>query len=99
MDRPLQKAGGILGREVRPEHGDARQVKPAVGEHLQDGGMLAHGAGHGDPQAGLRLREVKHVGAVRKHGGAGFPGVEPTVVHLGDVVDEIRLDAAGVAEQ
>ena len=61
--------------------------------------MFAHGAGHGDPQAGLRLREVKHVRAVREHGGAGFSGVEPAVVHLGDVVDEIRLDATGITEQ
>ena len=60
--------------------------------------MLARGPGHGDPQVGLALREVKSPGAIREHRREGLTGVEPSLVHLGDVRDEICLDAARLAQ-
>ena len=49
-------------------------------------------------QIGLGLREVQDLGAIRIHGGAGLAGVEPALVDLGDVGDEVDFRAAGLSQ-
>ena len=98
MRRPPEERLQVLSSEVGRQQGDAAQVKPPVAQHRQDHGVLARGSGHGDAQVGLGLREVQGVGAVGEHGGERFPGVEASLVHLGDVCDEVPLDAARLGE-
>jgi len=64
----LQKLLPILPGQVRGQLGDAGQVQAPVGQHLQEHRMLPRGAGGGDAQVGLGLREMEHLRAVRKHG-------------------------------
>ena len=61
--------------------------------------MLSRGAGGGDPKIGLGLGEMKDLGAVRKHRGRGFAGVEPAPVDLANVGDEGGLVATGLTEE
>ena len=56
--------------------------------------MLSGGSGHGDAQVRLALREVQRPSGVGKHGGERLTRVQPSLVHLGDVRDEVRLDTA-----
>ena len=88
----------ILCREVRCEQGDRAQVKAPVAEHRQEHRVLARGAGDGDAQVGLTLREMESLRAVGEHGRERFTGVEASLVRLGNVGDEVRLDAARLAE-
>jgi len=88
----------ILCRDVGCEQGDRAQVKAPVAEHRQEHRVLARGAGHGDAQVGLTLREMESLRAVGEHGGERFTGVEASLVRLGNVGDEVRLDAARLAE-
>jgi hypothetical protein len=98
MRRPPEKHLAVLLSEVRRQLGDPAQVKPPVAQHGKDHGVLARGPGHGDAQVGLGLREAQGLRAVGEHGGEGFMGVEASLVHLGDVGDEVPLDAARLGE-
>jgi len=106
LDLPLRLVSGssqegirIHRSEVRRQLGDAGEVETTVGQHFQEEGMLEGRAGRGDAQVGLGLGEVKDLRAVGEHGGGGFAGVEPALVHLGDVGQEVGLRAAGLLEQ
>ena len=88
----------VLCREVRREQGDRAQVKAPVAEHRQEHRVLARGAGDGDAQVGLTLREMESLRAVGEHGRERFTRVEASLVRLGNVGDEVRLDAARLAE-
>ena len=98
MRRPPQKRLPVVSREVGRQVGDPAQVKPPVAQHRKDHRVLARGSGHGDAQVGLGLREVQGLRAVGEHGGEGFTSVEASLVHLGDVGDEVGLDAARLGE-
>ena len=56
--------------------------------------MLPGGAGGGDAQIGLGLREMEHLGRVKEHRRRGRAGVQATRVDLGEVSDEVGLDAS-----
>ena len=60
--------------------------------------MVDGGSRHGDAQVGLAFREVQRSRAVGEHGGERLTRVQPSLVHLGDVRDEVRLDAARLSE-
>jgi hypothetical protein len=77
-----------VGNQLR----DPAEVKAALLQQLQEPRVLPGGARHGDPQVGLVLREVEHLGAVREHRRTGFPSVQTPGVDLGNVGDQIRLD-------
>ena len=74
-------------------------MKPTVGQHVEEEGMLEGGTGRGDAQVGLGLGEVKDLSTVGEHRRGGFASVEPALVDLGDVGHEIGLRAAGLVEQ
>ena len=56
--------------------------------------MLPGGAGGGDAQIGFGFREMEHLGRVGEHRRRGRAGVQTTRVDLGDVCDEVGLDAS-----
>jgi hypothetical protein len=96
--RPAEEGVPGLRGEERRQLGDSAEVEPAVGEHGQEHRVLPRGSRRGDPQIGLGLREVEDLRAVGEHRGSGVAGIEPSLVHLGDVGDEIALDAAVLSE-
>jgi hypothetical protein len=96
--RPLEERVSVPCGEVGCELGDPAQVKTPIAQHLEEDRVLAGRPGHGDPQVGLALREVKSPGAIREHRREGLTGVELPPAHFGDVRDEVLLDAAGLAE-
>jgi hypothetical protein len=49
------------------------------------------------PKISLSLRQLKHLGAVGKHG-RGFPRIEPPQVHFGDVSHELRFEPPGLLQ-
>ena len=61
--------------------------------------MPARGASDGDAAVGLGFREVQGSSAVGEHRREGLTGVEPALVGLADVGDEIGLDAAGLRDE
>jgi hypothetical protein len=89
----------VLRREMRSQLGDARQMETAIPEHREEHRVLSSRPGHGDAQVGLGLGEVEDVCAVDEHRGGGLASVEAPCLHLGDVGDEVGLDAAGLAEE
>ena len=46
---------------------DPAQVDPAIGQHVQEGGVLASRASDADAEVSLLFGEMKHVGAVHEH--------------------------------
>ena len=106
LDLPLGPVDGsreeeiaVQGCEVRRELGDAGEMEPTVGEHVQEHGVLTGRPGRGDAQVGLGLGEVKDVHAIDEHRGGGLAGVETSSLDLGDVGDEIGLGAARLAQK
>jgi hypothetical protein len=83
---------------VGRKQGDPAQVETPIAQHRDDHGVLARGSGDGDTQVSLTLREMESLRAVREHGWERLARPEPSPVHFGDVRDEVRLDAAGLAE-
>ena len=55
--------------------------------------MLSRRTGGRNAEIGLGLREVQGVRAVREHRRKRLAGIEPSLVHLGDVGDNVGLDA------
>jgi hypothetical protein len=76
------------------QKGDPAEVELPVAQHREENRVLARGAGRGDAEVGLGLREVQGLGTVREHRGECFAGVEASFVCFGDVVDEVGLHAA-----
>ena len=58
---------------------------------LEHGGIGTRGSSRVDPVAGPRLREVKHLRAVAIHGRAALFEIEPAVIDLRNVREQIRL--------
>jgi hypothetical protein len=98
MRRPPQEHVPVLQSEMGREEGDPAEVEPPVAQHREEHRVLARGAGRGDAEVGLGLREVQGLGAVSEHGREGLTGVEASLVHLGDVGDEVDFEAAGLRE-
>src|SRR5258706_466404 len=59
--------------------------------------MLPRRTGRRNAEIGLRLGEVQDVHAVGEHRRKGLAGKEPSLLHLGDVGDDVRLEADIVA--
>jgi hypothetical protein len=78
---------------------DATEVKPSVGEHGKEHGMLSRGSAGRDAEVCLGFREVQDLGAIHIHGGAGLTGVEPSLVDLRDVGDDVGFRAARLTEE
>jgi hypothetical protein len=88
----------VFTGEVRGQLGYSGEVKAAIPQHRQEHGMLPCGASHQDAQIGLGFREVEDLGAVREHRGRGFASIEPSLVDLADVGDEVGFHASGPPE-
>ena len=83
---------------MRSQPLDTREVKPPVGQHRKQHGVLAGRSRHGDAEVGRTLGQVKDLGAVDEHRRCGLPKVEPAPVDLGDVSDQLGLDATAAAD-
>jgi hypothetical protein len=94
----LEQGLPVLSREVRHEQGDPAQVEAPVAQHSQEHRVLVQGSGGGDAQVGLAFRQVKSLRAISEQGGERLARPESSLVHFGDVGDEVRLDAARLAE-
>jgi hypothetical protein len=85
----------VFIRQVRSELSDARQMKATVAKHFQKDRIPPRGSRRGDSLVRFVLREVQHVGCVREHRRASLPGIQPPLVNLADLSDEIGLDPSG----
>ena len=61
--------------------------------------MLPRRPGRRNAEVGLGLGKVQDVRAVDEHRRKGIAGIEPSFVHLGDVRDDVGLDAPGLARK
>jgi hypothetical protein len=68
-------------------------------EHREKHLVLPGGSGDGDAPIGLGLREVQLLRTVREHRGKRLAGVEPSLVDLADVGDEVGLDPTRLRHQ
>jgi hypothetical protein len=66
-------------------------VEAPVAQHRQDQRVLEGGSSYGNAQVRFPFRQVQGAGAVSEHGGKRLASVQPSLVHLGDVRDEVRL--------
>jgi hypothetical protein len=71
---------------------DRRQVKTAIPQHGQDDRMLPRRTGRRNTEIGLGLGEVQDLHAVGEHRGEGLAGIELSLLHLGDVGDDVGLE-------
>ncbi len=83
----------VLRGEVGSQLCHAREMQSAIGEHIEEDGMLPCRSRGGNAEIGLGLGEVEPLRAVGEHRRRGFAGVEPTRVYLADVGDEIGFVA------
>ncbi len=90
----LEDAPVVLGREVRAEQPDRREVDRAGGEELEDDGEAAGRARDLDAVVGLVLGEGEGVAAVGEERGVAGAQVDVAGVELGEVRDEQRRVAA-----
>ena len=56
--------------------------------------MFARRTGHLDAEVRLAFGKVKPLGAIRKHRRCGLAGIEPALVDLCDVGDQLGFDAS-----
>ena len=98
VHRAPQHGVEVIDRAVRGQPGDGVEVQSSVGQHGEQDRMATRGAGDGDAQVGLPLREVEAFPAVREHGRTRLAKVEPAAVDLGDVQDEVDLDPPRVGD-
>jgi len=61
--------------------------------------MLPRRTGRCNPEIGLRLGEVQDVHAVGEHRRKGLAGKESSILHLGDVGDDVGFGAPGLAHE
>jgi hypothetical protein len=101
LDLPLRAMGGsrqdqvaVLDCEMRRQQCDAAEVNTSVREARQQDRMSEGSTGCDDPQVRLRLGKVKDASAVREHRGAGSVGIQPSLIHLGDVCNEVGFGTA-----
>lgn len=93
--RALEQALPCRGLQAREHWRELRrpaQVQAPVGQHREQDRMPPRRAGHRDPQVRLVLGEVERPGAVREQRRERLPGVEPPLVHLGELRDQLGLD-------
>jgi hypothetical protein len=79
-----------LGREVRTEQLDLRDVDRTVLEHVQQDREPPGEAARFDPVPGLPVGQVKHGAAVVVKAGVAVAQVDVASVHLGQVRDDLR---------
>jgi hypothetical protein len=96
---PLQEIVPVLRRQVRGHLRDGGQVQTPIGQHRQEHRVLSRRTCRGDAQVGLGLREMEDLRAVGEHRGRSLAGVEPALVDLADVGDEVGLDAPGLPQK
>jgi hypothetical protein len=99
VDGSFQEPVPILRREVRRQLGDRGQVKTAIRRHRQEHRVLPGRARHRDAKVGLLLGEVKGGPAVDEQRRKGRAGVGPSLVHLGEVSDDVDLNPPRLARQ
>jgi hypothetical protein len=95
----LQQLVPVLEREVRGQHGDGGQVETAIRQHRQEHGVFPGCTGHRNAEIGLGLGKVQDLPDVTEHRGKCLAGIEPSLLHLGDVGDDVRLDSTGLAHE
>ena len=61
--------------------------------------MFPRSTSRRNAEIGFRLGEVQSVHAVGEHRRKGLAGEEPSLLHLGDVGDDVGLDAPGLAHE
>ena len=89
----------VVSGEVWRQLRNGGQVKTPVGQHGQEHRVFPRGAGCGNAQVGLRLREMKDLGGIGEHRGRCRAEVETTRVDLTDVSDEVGLDTTRLTEK
>ena len=99
MGRSLEQRLAVLRGQVRHEPGQAAEMQATVSEHREQRRMAARRASNGDAPVGLGLREVQVLGAVRKHRRECPSGIEPSLVDLAEMGDEIGLDAVRLRDE
>src|SRR5258706_14899076 len=61
--------------------------------------MFPRSTSRRNAEIGFRLGEVQDVHAVGKHRRKGLAGEEPSLLHLGDVGDDVGFDVPGLAHE
>jgi hypothetical protein len=90
VPRHAQHFPMVLGREMRREEPDGRQIQQAIAEHLKNNRELACGPGGRDSSVGGVLRQVKDVRAIDKERRAAFGQVQTPLVKYSQMRDEGR---------
>jgi hypothetical protein len=95
--RLVEELAMVCCGEVGRKESDRCEVQGAVGDELEDHGVRASRPRCVDPLICAAFGEVEKLNAVGVHRRAGRVEVQPSLVDLGDVREEDREKAAGVA--
>ena len=81
----------VLRRQMGTENGNPAEMELPRLQMSEDHRMSADGADRSDSVIGAGLGEVKYLGAVAEHRGAGLPQVQLTRVDFCEMRNEVRL--------
>jgi hypothetical protein len=87
--RPGEKLAVIVGREIRREEQQAREMDRSLGQHLEEHGKFPSDARRLGPPLRLVLGKAKLVNAVRVERRAGALTINAAHVDLGEVSEEV----------
>ena len=90
----LQQLVGVFGSQSGRQGHDAREVQASLGHRREDRGKLARRTGGVDPFGGCVFRETELADAVLLHARIGRRQVEPALVELGDMSEDIGIGGA-----
>ena len=97
--RAPQDRAPVLTLEQRRQQADTAEVQSSVAEHGQEHRVLAGRARHVDAEPGLGLGEMEDLDTPGEHRGHRFARPESPRIDLGDVGNEVRLDAPGLTQK
>jgi hypothetical protein len=89
---PLEHSGRVVASQMRSEPRDPAQMQPAIGQHLEQRGILPRRPRDRDAQVGLVLPQMENPPAVLEHRRARLPRVKPPDLHFSDVGHDLGLD-------
>jgi hypothetical protein len=99
VPRPRKQLAVILLREMGGQHVDRRQVDLPAGEHLEHPRKPPSRPRRGDPLASRRLGHPQPLDTEREQGRARLPKVEPALVDLDQIRQQLGRDLVGPPRQ
>ena len=95
----LEQLGGVLGSQMLGEQDHGGQAQPAVGQGVEDGGIVERRPRRADPLEGRVVRQVELVEAIGVHRVVTGGSEEAALLDLGDADDQLHGGGAFIGDE